>query len=251
MKRLVTDGSIQVLELLGTHNEFMDSIREIAVLDDRTGHHTSWWSDYRSHEDQKQSQFTITNLCISESHPIEHQRKNVKNVLVENLYDTKQEDESFDFLWAHNVFQKQINPIQSLRHWWNMMREDAMLCISVPLRTYIDDLNRWRTDSYPGELYNWNMLTLIQMLAISGFDCFDGHFKFKRGDEFLWASVYKGTQTPMDPYTTTWYDLAEKELLPPSLSKCVSQFGHAKIEKVIVEWLDHSLYDLGKESLPY
>ena len=86
---------------------------------------------------------------------------------------------------------------------------------------------------------------------MSGFDCYDGHFKFKRGENFLWASVYKGTQQPLDPHNTTWYDLAEKELIPPSLIKCVNQFGHAKMEKVTVEWLDHSLYDLSKESLPY
>lgn len=251
MKRLTTDGSMQVLDLLGEHNEFMDSLHEVGILDDKIGNHTTWFSDYRSTDDTIESQYNITNLYISESHLQEHRRENVKNIKVDNLYNTNIDNESFDFLWAHNVFQKEINPMQSLNHWWNIMREDAMLCISVPIRTYIDDLNRWRTDSYPGELYNWNMLTLIQMLAMSGFDCYDGHFKFKRGENFLWASVYKGTQQPLDPHNTTWYDLAEKELIPPSLIKCVNQFGHAKMEKVTVEWLDHSLYDLSKESLPY
>lgn len=251
MKRLTTDGSIQVLELLGDHNEFMDSIHDICIIEDQTGHYTSWWSDYRSHDDQKESQFKITNICTNERHPEEHKRKNVKNLLVEEFDKTNIEDDTFDFMWAHNILQKQVEPFKVLNHWWNILEEDAMLCVSVPLRTYIDDLNRWRTESYPGEYFNWNMLSLIQVLAVSGFDCADGHFKFKRGENFLWASVYKGTQKPLDPKKTSWYDLAEKNLLPHSLLDCINRFGHAKIDKLVVEWLDHSLYDLGKESLPY
>jgi len=45
----------------------------------------------------------------------------------------------------------------------------------------------------------------------------------------------------MDPRTTNWYELAERELLPQSASDSLNRFGHVRQRDLILPWLDKSL----------
>jgi hypothetical protein len=51
----------------------------------------------------------------------------------------------------------------------------------------------------------------------------------------------------MDPATTTWYDLADKKLLPDSAIKSINAHGYLRQEDLLIEWLDHSLTWMGKQ----
>jgi hypothetical protein len=142
------------------------------------------------------------------------------------------------------------NPLATLRHWWNILAEDGMLCLCVPQTSYIDDLGRWQMTSRSGEYFSWNMINLIQALAVNGFDCRAGHFKQTRHDPYIWAAVYKSTVKPMDPASTQWYDLQAAGLTPHSLDDYIQRRGYVSYEVLQVEWLDHSIYDLSVECLP-
>lgn len=242
-------NSLEVLELLGEHHEFMSSIKNIAVIEDRHGGDAAWWSDYRSDDEQTKSTYNIKNFVRKNQCQGQHRRPNVKFVETD-MSSTGAAPGSFDLIWANNCLQRSSNPFETLCHWWDLLKLDGMLCLSVPQTNYIDDLGRWKITSYSGEYFSWNMVNLIQSLAVCGFDCRDGHFKQVRHDPYIWASVYRGSTQPRDPATTNWYELKELGLTPVYLDECINRFGCVKHEFLKVEWLDHSIYDIGIESLP-
>jgi len=81
----------------------------------------------------------------------------------------------------------------------------------------------------------------MHQLAVNGFDCRDGFFKKSVNDAWLHAIVYKSEYEPMDPRTTNWYELDERELLPQSASDSLNRFGHVRQRDLILPWLDKSL----------
>jgi hypothetical protein len=243
------NDSLQVLELLGEHHEFMETIKNVAVMDDVHGDDSAWWSDYRSDSEQTKSLYNIKNFTRKNYCRGHNKRSNVKFVDVD-VSNTNEEPESFEIIWANNCLQRSSNPFKTLRHWWDLLKEDGMLCLNVPQTNYIDDLGQWKIESRSGEYFSWNMVNLIQSLAVCGFDCRDGHFKQQRHDPYIWASVYKGSVPPQDPDSTSWYDLKDLNLTPIYLDDCINRFGYVKHEFLKVEWLDHSVYDLRTESIP-
>lgn len=90
------------------------------------------------------------------------------------------------------------------------------------------------------------MVNLIHVLAVSGFDCASGHFLKQSDDPWLHAAVYRSEHEPMDPRTTRWYDLVEKNLLPKSAVDSISRHGYLRQRDLILPWLDKSLTWLGE-----
>ena len=240
--------SLPVLTLLGEHHEFMESIKNIAIMEDRTGDDSAWWSDYRFDEENK-SQYNISVFTEKNTIRNANKRPNIK-IFEKDISNTEAKNESFDIIWANSCLQRSVNPFETLRHWWSLLKTDGMLCLSVPQNNYIDDLSRWQIHSYSGEYFNWNMVNLIQSLATCGFDCREGHFKQKQHDLNIWAAVYKSGVSPLDPKTTNWYHLLEKQLTPASIDECIMKLGYVRHEFLKVEWLDHTIYDLAVESIP-
>ena len=84
------------------------------------------------------------------------------------------------------------------------------------------------------------------MLAITGWDCASGFFRETPQDPCIHAVVYKSAQEPRDPRKTSWYDLAESNILPASAAKSINAHGYLRQQDLIVPWLDHSLTWMGK-----
>jgi SAM-dependent methyltransferase len=243
--------TLPVLKLLGEHHDFIDRIKNIAIMEDAAGHDSAWWADYQldPSDPSTKIKFNITVYGKKNNIRTVNRRPNIRFV-ESNIGNTDAKPNSLDFIWANNCLQGSANPLETLKHWWSILKEDGMLCLSVPQNNYIDDLSRWQMTSYSGEYFNWNMLNLIQCLAVNGFDCRDGHFKQTRHDPYIWAAVYKSNVTPMDPNNTQWYDLKDAGLTPHSLDESIQRRGYVSYENLKVEWLDHSIYDLSIECLP-
>lgn len=241
--------SMEVLELLGEHHDFMEPIRHIAIMDDTHSDDAAWWSDYRIDDEQTKSNYKIKNFVRKNQSRADNKRSNI-NVIEVDMSDTGEEHNSFEVIWANDCLQRSSNPFKTLKHWWDLLKEDGMLCLSVPQTNFIDDLGRWQVNSYSGEYFSWSMVNLIQSLAVCGFDCRDGHFKQVKHDPYIWASVYKSSTPPQDPANTSWYDLKDLNLTPILLDECINRFGYVKHEFLKVEWIDHTIYDIALESLP-
>jgi hypothetical protein len=80
------------------------------------------------------------------------------------------------------------------------------------------------------------------MLAVNGFDCRDAYLLKQFNDPWIQMAVYKSDVEPMDPKTTTWFDLADKNLLHPSVVQSITKNGFLKQEEIIMPWLDKENY---------
>ena len=81
------------------------------------------------------------------------------------------------------------------------------------------------------------------MLSISVFDCRDAYFYRKRSTPWLYAAVYASQHEPLTQQAT-WYDLAERNLVNDSVINSVNQHGYARMEDLVVTWLDKDYYKI-------
>jgi SAM-dependent methyltransferase len=151
----------------------------------------------------------------------------------------------FDVLWCHDAFQYAINPLQTLSQWWNITSNGGMLAISVP-QTVLTHRRQLAYYLDAGCLYHHTMVSLMHLLAMSGWDCRAGFFRQMPADPWIHAIVYKSSHAPLDPKTTTWHDLSALKLLPESADRSIYAHGHLRQQDLIVPWIDKSLASLAQ-----
>lgn len=247
MQRCNTD---KVLDLLESHHEFMESLKKVAVFCNNDGAEAARLADFQW-DPTSNKKIGDLEVHVFSTHPIPNanKRKNIK-IHKANFSETGIKENIFDFILAVDSLRYQHDPFKTLTHWNSILKTDGMLCLNFPQTCYIDDLSKWKIESYSRCYYSWNLLNLIHVLATCGFDCRDGHFKQTQHNPWVWAAVYKNDMQPLNPETTSWYELKEKNLTPISLDECIEKHGYVSNEYLKVEWLDHSVYDIALESLP-
>jgi trans-aconitate methyltransferase len=149
---------------------------------------------------------------------------------------------TLDLIWSHDSFQYAKNPMQCLANWKRMLQVNGMLIMAVPQTTYICN-SRLVSNVHHNQYFNYNILTLMYMLAANGFDCRDAYFYRKENTPWLYAAVYASEHDPIDGHCT-WYDLADKNLINDSVINSVNKYGHARLEDVVVSWFDKNLYKI-------
>ena len=60
------------------------------------------------------------------------------NIVEADIEDSKLDHNQFDVIYAHNILQYCINPLQTIGHWWDLARDNGMLSIAVPESTLIE-----------------------------------------------------------------------------------------------------------------
>ena len=236
--------SKEVLEVLHGYDSFLDSLKYVADFGCGAGLDTQWWANLMTRDDPPEPRnYTVYSVD-----------KNLSRIAqsaasLPNVY-TFQEDidnaghiipRPVDFIWCHDVFQYITNPLASLKLWNEQMNVNGMLMLMFPQATHYA-YNRYQAHSYNGSYYNHNIVNLMYMLAVNGFDCRDAYFLKEENDPWLYAAVYKSNIAPMDPKTTSWYDLADAGLLNDSVVDCVNRFGYVKQEEIITAWLDKDFH---------
>lgn len=230
--------SLQTLEELYQFDDFMMSVRTLADMGCGKGNDIEWWATRTTRDEHKKllnikctGVDTTEKLLVANEYPnISYQRQDF-----EDPFKRK-----FDVIWCHDAFQYAINPLITLKNWNKALTSDGMLVIILPQQTVME-FRRQAFDQPHGVYYNWTLISLIHALAVNGFDCAGGFFKKERDDPWLHAIVYKSEVKPMDPRTTTWYDLAEAGLLPSTLCSGVEKYAKARQRDLILPWLGGSL----------
>ena len=126
------------------------------------------------------------------------------------------------------------------------MNPNGMLVIIVPQMCSMENRD-FAYDQRDFNYWSWTMVNLIHVLAVSGFDCAGGHFLKRPDDPWLHAAVYRSEHEAMDPRTTRWYDLVEKNLLPDSATTSINRHGYLRQRDLVLPWLDKSLTWLGEQ----
>ena len=240
--------SLQILNLLYEYDDFMESVGSVVDLGCGNGLDLEWWATRTTRDDNPQP---LNIRCVGvdqlDSLPVAKKYSNItyqKNDVESDLWHSKKL--KFDVLWCHDSFQYLINPLETLKLWRNTTNEDAMLVLSVPDTVSIQ--RRQLSFTQPnGCYYHHSVVSLMHMLAVTGWDCASGFFQKRPSDPWINAIVYKSSTEPLDPATTTWYDLAEKNLIPKSAADSVERHGFIRQEDLVLPWLDKSLSWLGKQ----
>lgn len=241
-------SSIETLNLLNMRTDFMDSLSVIADMGCGKGNDAVAWADLveENGRPRKLFVFAVDKTIQMDNH---NRRPNIR-VVKEDFSNTTIAKNKVDVLWCYNSFQYATDPVKTLRHWYNIMNENALLYIAIPQSNYIDDLSRWQMINPSGCFWPHNIVSLIYLLAACGFDCKDGHFKQRRHENMIHLCAYKSPHKPMNLEDASLYHLDELQLLPSSISKCVQKFGAIKHEFLLLEWIDKTISDLSIESIP-
>ena len=235
--------SSEVLNQLSTHYDFLESIGSICDMGCGTGKDIHWWATAKS-LDEDDNYFPLNIECTGVDLKNKVDKDYLKDTSIEIIEDNFEKlaiaDSKFDVIWSHDSFQYAINPLATLKEWNRVSRNNAMLYLAIPQTTNI--LYNRQDFTMPGSnYYHHTLVSLIQMLAVNGWDCRDGFFLKEKHNPWIHAIVYKSTVSPMDPRSTRWADLIETNLLPESACAYILRHNYVKQQDLILPWLNGSM----------
>lgn len=237
--------SLETLNMLYEYDDFMDSIETLADMGCGAGLDVTWWATRTTREETPRPlNIRCLGIDINGRDGMDAQHKNLgfRRHDFEQSLDLLQ---PFDVVWCHDAFQYVLDPFATLRTWRGLMAPESMLAIVLPQSTNLE-FNRQAFDQRDFCYFNWTMVSLIHVLAMSGFDCRSGFFRKRPNDPWLHAVVYNSPHEAMDPRTTTWLDLAERELLPQTVEDSYRRHGMVRQRDLVLPWLDRALYNFAE-----
>ena len=238
--------SLETLNWLYEHDDFMLSIDTLIDIGCGAGEDLEWWATRTTRDDNPEPlNINCTGLDLSDSLLMARKHPNItyqRNDFEKQIFTPK--NKKYDVLWCHDSFQYAINPLSTLKLWWEIASEGAMLAIVVPQTTNVINRKLSFTQS-SGCYYHHSIVSLIHMLAVNGWDCSTGFFKKAPNDTWLHAVVYKSDVEPLD-YNTSWYELCDKGLLPKSAVESVQRHGYLMQDELVLPWLDKNLTWFGQ-----
>lgn len=231
-----------ILETIRQYDTFLESIRTVADMGCGIGEDTEWWATLENYNDPPEPyNFNVFSVDkdpakISQVPTLKNINKICEVYDKENLFPV-----NIDLIWAHDSLNHSTDPLKTLRMWNSYMTTNGMLLISIPQYNGVE-YNRYYSRTHNGCYFNYTPTSLIYMLAVNGFDCRDAYLLKKFGDPWIQMAVYKSDVSVMDPGTTNWYDLVDKNLLHPSIVSSINTHGYLKQEEIVMPWLDKENY---------
>jgi SAM-dependent methyltransferase len=240
--------SLQTLNTLFEYDDFMESIGTLIDLGCGTGLDLEWWAT-RTTRDEVPVPLNIRCTGVDQGPAPAVVRKYsniVYNILDFESTEKLSKKSKFDVLWCHDAFQYCINPLATLAKWNRIAEDGGMLIMAVPQTTNMD-IRQLSFVQPSGCYYHHTVVSLMHMLAVNGWDCRSGFFQKKPNDNFIHVIAYKSDHAPMDPKTTTWYELVEKNLLPDTAAASVQRHGCVRQQDLVLSWIDKNLSWLGQQ----
>ena len=207
-----------------------------------TGEDIAWWATLESRDDPPRL-YNYNCFAVDSDAGKLSQVPNLPNIKKVNKDFTEQFviPVKADLMWSHDSLQYSHNPLETLRNWNEQMNIDGMLVLSVPQHNGVE-YNRYYSRTHNHCYYNHTPISLIYMLAVNGFDCRDAYLLKEFQDPWIHLAVYKSNIAPMDPKTTSLFDLADLGLLHTSLVNSLNKHGHIRQEEIVMPWLDRENY---------
>ena len=236
--------SLETLNQLYEYDDFMLSISTVVDLGCGLGDDLKWWAT-RTTRDEAPLPLNIqcTGIDLTETLSLTKQYSNVTYQQTDFENHIVAPKNGFDILWCHDAFQYARTPIQTLSNWWNIASPGGMLALTVPVTQQIH--RRQLAYELPsGCYYHYSMVSLMYMLATTGWDCGSGFFKQTPTDPWIHAVVYKSKHPPLDPRNATWHQLAELGLLSKFAEKSIAAHNCLRQQDLVITWLDHSLMSM-------
>lgn len=233
------EHSLETLNLIKGYDSFLDSLTTICDMGCGSGQDTHWWATLETRDDPPELRNYMVYAVDLDTKKIEPETRELSNVkIIEGDFEEFLIPVKLDLIWSHDSFTYSLNPMKTLSNWNRQMNKDAMLVMVLPEHSGVRH-NRIFNNVYNHRFYNYNIASLVHMLAINGFDCRDCYVY--RKDNWLHLAVYKISE-PLDPRTTNLYQLAEMERLSDSAINSINRYGYMKQEDLIYPWLDKDFH---------
>jgi hypothetical protein len=239
------EHSLKVLNALREYDTFLESLTVIADMGAGSGFDAEWFATLTTRDDNPEP-LNYTVYAVDQNiNQLEVDTQIIKNIIpIMGNFEDRVIPRQVDLIWAHDSFQFARDPFKTLANWKKTMSVNGMLVLSIPQTTYWDSrIGRLVVSNHSGQYYSYNILNLMYMLAISGFDTRDAFFYRDPSSPWLYAAVYASDDGPLDQHAT-WYDLAERYLINDSVIASVNKYGYARLEDVIVRWFDKNYYQI-------
>jgi SAM-dependent methyltransferase len=222
----------------------MDSIQVIADMGCGAGLDSKYWAELTTRDDTPIPHEYIVYAVDQNINQIETEVLATKNVIpIEGNFEERVIPRQVDLIWAHDCFQYSRNPFKCLDMWKSTLNVNGMLVLSIPQTTYFDNnFNHLLVTNHSHQYYSYNVLNLMYILAISGFDCRDAYFYREEGTPWLYAAVYASEYGPLPD--ASWHELSERKLINDSVINSVNKYNYAKLDEVVVTWLDKNNYQI-------
>lgn len=239
----MTDVNVETLSVLNEFRDFIENIEVVADMGCGLGADALWWTTLTNDEGKSREikinavDYNVDTLRVVRHRNITYHESDFSN--------TDLEHNSQDFVWAYNSLQYSLNPIQTLSHWWDIMKTDAMLLITLPYNFSVNDHRdslKIDTEYQHNCYFNWTLGNLIMSLVATGFDCRNSHFKIDKDNRYMQAAVYKLAVTP--DVKMTWYQMCDKKMLPLCIEEAIMKNGNFKETDIVCEWIDRTQYIL-------
>jgi SAM-dependent methyltransferase len=238
------EHSLEILNTLYVYDDFLDNLQVIADMGCGAGLDSQWWATLETRDDPPEPHNYLVFAVDKNIQQVEPEIAAIKNInIIEGDFEERTVPTQVDLIWAHDSFQHARDPLKCLATWKATLNVNGMLMMAIPQTTYWDyRANRLVVSNHSHQYYSYNLLNLIYMLAITGFDCRDAYFYRKENSPWLYAAVYASEHGPMPD--ATWYDLAERKLINDSIINSVNRYGYARLEDTVVAWLDKDFYQI-------
>jgi SAM-dependent methyltransferase len=238
--------SLEVLTKLVEYDSFLDSLTVVADMGCGAGLDSKWWAELTTRDEPPEPRNYIVYAVDQNTDQIESDVLKAKNVIpIQGNFENRIIPRQVDLMWAHDVFQYSRNPYKCLATWKQTLNLNGMLVLSIPQTTYWDkQYGKLVVSQHNHQYYSYNLLNLIYMLAVSGFDCRDAYFYRDPNSPWLYAAVYATVNDPMGDREVTWHELAEKRLINDSLLNSINKYGYVRLDDVVVMWLDKNFYQI-------
>jgi SAM-dependent methyltransferase len=242
MQQSTKRHSLSVLELIQQYDTFLEGIKHVADMGCGAGEDIQWWATLTNNNPIPEP-YNFNCFAVDKDASKLAQIPIRKNLHKVNEAFDKQYlfPVQIELMLAHDSLQYSTNPLHTLKMWNEYMKTNGMLILSVPQHTGIA-YDQQYSRGYNGCYIHYNPIMLIYMLAVNGFDCRDAYLLKKFQEPWIDMVVYKSDVLPMNPDTTTWFDLIDKELLHPSMVNSLNANGYLKQEEIVMPWLDKELY---------
>jgi len=231
-----------VLGELRNYDSFLDSLHTICDMGCGVGNEIHWWATLETRDDPPKP-YNYNCFAVDTDPTKLSQIPNLPNIkkINRDFNESAIIPVSVDLMFAHDSLPYSYNPLATLRNWNELMTENGMLVLSIPQTNGVE-YNRYYSRTYNYCYFNYTPTSLIYMLAVNGFDCRDAYLIKKFQDPWIDIAVYKSNIKPMDPSTTSWYDLVDIGLLHPTIVNSINKNGHLRQEEIILPWLDRENY---------
>lgn len=238
--------SLNTLNLLYEHDDFMESISTVLDLGCGDGLDLEWWATRTTRDLNNPRPLNIRcmGLDLAPSLSISGKHKNIFYQSHDFETPLSTGKIKYDVLWCHDSFQFVLDPFATLKNWHDIASPNSMLVIIVPQTTNLE-FNKQCFEQANGVYWHWTVVNLMHVLAVTGWQVSAGYFRKEPNDPWIHAVAYRGDYVAEDPRKTTWYELAERGLLHDSAVKSINRWGYLRQQDLVLPWLDRSLQWFG------